>query len=141
MGCELKLSRWIGAAVIIPILLFISSACHSKKDELPPLRYIAVGELFISGRSVDEIMALFGIRQTTVINHLVKCARQGFRLPGDELLRITALTDDQKQSVLEAFDQCGNEYLKPAFDYLNGTVQYDDLSILRLYHLNRQNES
>ena len=104
-------------------------------------RYLTVGEMFKSGRSIDDIMDFYGIRQTTVINHLVKCVREGFRLPGDELLKVCALTDDQKNSVLEAFDQCGNEYLKPAFDYLNGTVPYDDLSILRLYHLNRQNGS
>lgn len=101
-------------------------------------RHITVGELFSSGRSIKDIMDLFGIRQTTVINHLVKCVRQGLLLPGEELLKVSSLTDDQIKSVLEAFDRCGNEYLKPAFDYLNGAVQYEDLSILRLYHLNRQ---
>ena len=104
-------------------------------------RYITVGELFNSGRSIGDIMNLFGIRQTTVIDHLVKFARDGFGLPGDELLKISSLPDDQIERVLEAFNQCGNEYLKPAFDFLNGTVQYEELNILRLYHLSQQNGS
>ena len=104
-------------------------------------RYITVGELFNSGRSIGDIMDLFGIRQTTVIDHLVKFARDGFGLPGVELLKISSLPDDQIERVLEAFNQCGNEYLKPAFDFLNGTVQYDELRILRLYHISQRNGS
>jgi ATP-dependent DNA helicase RecQ len=120
-----------------------TESVKSEQVETPPVkaskpRHITVGELFNSGRSIEDIMGLFGIQQTTVINHLVTCVREGFPLPGDELLKASSLTGDQIKSVLEAFDQCGNEYLKPAFDYLNGAVQYDDLSILRLYHLNRQ---
>ncbi len=118
-------------------------SAKSEKVETPPVkaskpRHITVGELFNSGRSIEDIMDFFGIRQTTVINHLVKCVREGFLLPGDELLKVSSLPGDRVKSALEAFDQCGNEYLKPAFDYLNGAVQYDDLRILRLYHLNRQ---
>jgi ATP-dependent DNA helicase RecQ len=104
-------------------------------------RYITVGELFNSGQSISKIMDIFGIQQTTVIDHLVRYVREGFALPIDNLLEASPLPDDQIKRVLDAFDQCGNEYLKPAFDFLNGTVHYEELKILRLYHLSKKNGS
>jgi DNA-binding transcriptional regulator PaaX len=95
--------------------------------------------MFDAGRSLGEIMDTFGIKQTTVINHLVRYVREGFALSGDKILRASSLSDDQLERVAEAFDQCGNEYLKPAFDFLDGTVHYDELAILRLYHLIKKN--
>ena len=104
-------------------------------------RYITVGELFNAGRSLVEIMATFNIQQTTVIDHLVRYVREGFALPEDKILKACSLPDNQIQRVVDAFDQCGDEYLKPAFDFLNGTVQYEELRILRLYHLSKKNGS
>ncbi len=104
-------------------------------------RYITVGELFNTGESIGDIMDTFGIQQTTVIDHLVRYVREGFALPGENLLTVSALPDDRIKRVLDAFDQCGNEYLKPAFDFLNGTVPYEELKILRLYHLSKKNGS
>ena len=104
-------------------------------------RYVTVGELFNSGQSISEIMETFGIRQTTVIDHLVRYVREGFALPGDKLLTFISLPEEQIQHVLDAFDRCGNEYLKPAFDFLNGAVHYEELKILRLYHLSKKNGS
>ena len=98
-------------------------------------RFITVGEMFIAGQSIGEIMDTFGIQQATVIGHLVRYVREGFVLPGDKILQASSLPDDQLERVIGAFDRCGNEYLKPAFDFLNGTVHYDELAILRLYHL------
>jgi hypothetical protein len=62
----------------------------------------------------------------------------GFRLRCDEILALSTQPADQKKAVFKAFDQCGTEYLKPVFDRLNGVVSYDDLNILRLYHLARR---
>jgi len=104
-------------------------------------RFISVGEMFDAGRSLGEIMDTFGIKQTTVIDHLVRYVRDGFALSGDKILQASSLPDDQLERVIEAFDQCGNEYLKPAFDFLDGTVHYDELAILRLYHLIKKNGS
>ncbi len=102
-------------------------------------RHITVGELFDSGRSISEIMKTFGIQKTTVIDHLVRYVREGFSLPGARLLNVSSLPHDQIERVLGAFDQCGDEYLKPAFDFLDGTVHYEELRILRLYHLSQKN--
>ncbi len=104
-------------------------------------RHIHIGDIFNSGRSIAEIRDIFDIKQTTVIEHLTKYVMAGNALRGDEILALSALPADQKKVTLKAFDQCGSEYLKPAFDLLNGEVEYDELKILRLYHLSKKNES
>ena len=80
-------------------------------------------------------MDIFNIKQATVIEHLTKYRMEGFPLRGDEIYTLPKLTDDKKNVVLKAFDRCGSEYLKPAYDALDGAVSFDDLKILRLYHL------
>jgi len=104
-------------------------------------RHIHVGDIFNSGRSIAEIMDIFDIKQTTVIEHLNKYVMAGNALRCDEILALSTLPADQKIVALKAFDQCGSEYLKPTFDFLNGEVDYDELKILRLYHLSKKNES
>ncbi len=90
---------------------------------------------------MQEVMDIFNIKQTTVIDHLFKYVMEGFTLRGDEIFTFSTLTTDKKNAVLKAFYQCGSEYLKPAFDALNGAVSYDDLKILRLYYLIKSTES
>jgi ATP-dependent DNA helicase RecQ len=102
-------------------------------------RHIHVGDIFNSGRSIAEIMDIFNIKQPTVIDHLIKYVNQGLALRCDELFALSTLPPDQKKVVLKALDQCGSEYLKPAFDALSGAVSYDDLKILRLYYLGKKN--
>lgn len=101
-------------------------------------RHIHVGDIFNSGRSIEEIMDIFNIKQTTVIDHLTKYVIQGHALRCGELFYLSKLQQDQKNFVLKAFDKCGSEYLKPAYDALDGAVSYDDLKILRLYYLARK---
>jgi len=102
-------------------------------------RHIHIGDIFNSGRSIAEIMDIFKIKQTTVIDHLNKYVNAGFALRSDEIFTLSTLALDQKKVVLKAFDKCGSEYLKPAFDALNGEVSYDDLKILRLCYRGRKN--
>jgi ATP-dependent DNA helicase RecQ len=104
-------------------------------------RHIHVGDIFNSGRSIAEIMDIFDIKQTTVIEHLNKYALAGNALRCDEILALSTLSVDKKNAALKAFDQVGCQYLKPAFDFLKGEVDYDDLKILRLYHMNQKNGS
>jgi ATP-dependent DNA helicase RecQ len=104
-------------------------------------RHIHVGDIFNSGRSIAEIMDIFKIKQTTVIDHLIQYVNQGLALRCDEIFALSNLPLGQKQVVLKAFDRCGSDYLKPVFDALDGAVSYDDLKLLRLCYLARKNGS
>ena len=114
---------------------------RSRPAKTTKPRHLHVGEIFNSGRSMQEVMDIFNIKQTTVIDHLFKYVMEGFTLRSDEIFTLTNLTADGRNAVLKAFDQCGSEYLKPAFDALNGAVSYDDLKILRLYYLIQSTDS
>jgi len=49
----------------------------------------------------------------------------------------SSLTEDQRQSVLSSFARLGTERLRPVFEDLNGTIPYEELHLLRLHHLCR----
>jgi ATP-dependent DNA helicase RecQ len=104
-------------------------------------RHVHVGEIFNSGRTVQEVMDVFNIKQTTLIDHLLKYVMEGYTLRGDEIFSLSTLTTDEKNAVLKAFDHYGCEYLRPAFDALNRAVSYADLKILRLYYLIKSKKS
>ena len=106
-------------------------------EEAGKKRHVHVGDIFNSGRSIREIMEIFKIKQMTVIDHLFRYVMEGFPVRSDEIFALSTLATDQKDAVLEAFDDLGSEYLKPVFDALNGAVPYDDLKILRLYYLSK----
>jgi len=104
-------------------------------------RHIHVGDIFNSGRSITEIMDIFKIKQATVIDHLNNYVNEGLALRSDEIYTLSTLAPAQKDVVLKAFDKCGCDYLKPAFDALAGAVSYEELKLLRLYYLAKRNSA
>jgi hypothetical protein len=50
---------------------------------------------------------------------------------------IQGLTEDQRQSALSSFARLGTERLRPVFEDLNGAIPYEELKLLRLHHLCR----
>lgn len=107
-----------------------SASKLSKKQ-----KFELVGEAFNQGASVEELAERFEIQPETVMNHLIKYHVEGNALrQAEDLLRLSALSPEQRQQVLAAFDQLGTEYLKPVFEALGGEVSYDELRVLRLYH-------
>ena len=100
-------------------------------------RHVVVGEMANSGRVIADIMAEFGIKRRTVIDHLWKFVSQGNRLDTEAFSELSKFSNHLQQSVFKAFDRYGAERLKPVFDDLNGAVGYDDLQLLRLCYVNR----
>jgi ATP-dependent DNA helicase RecQ len=104
-------------------------------------RHVVIGEAYNSGRSIGQIMAEFGIKQGTVLDHLYNYLQEGHALRSDELLGLSTIPSDQQTTIMEAFDRLGSQYLKPVFEALEETVSYEEIKILRLYYLSRQNLS
>ncbi len=99
-------------------------------------RYMIVGQAFNSGKTVTELASDYDVKQSTILTHLHNYLSEGYPLrSGDELLTLSALTSDQQDEVLAIYDRLGTEQLKPVFDALNEKVCYDELHLLRLYHL------
>lgn len=89
--------------------------------------------LFQSGQSIAEIAAIYGVKEATVINHLWKAVQFGRELSSDGLLEGSRLTSEERQRVIKAFEEQGLDYLRPVYDALQGTVDYDELHLFRLY--------
>jgi ATP-dependent DNA helicase RecQ len=100
-----------------------------------------VAEAFNEGATMQTLMERHQVTMGTILEHLNKYLLASNKLrDDDDLHMLTSTTPDQQQAVFAAFDELGSTYLKPVFDKLNGTLNYDELKILRLlYLISRQN--
>ena len=98
-------------------------------------KHLIVGEAFNAGKSIQALMAEFGVKQQTILAHLFEYLQEGHALRAVDLLALSMLPAMQQTAVLEAFQQLGPERLKPVFEALRETVNYDELHLLRLYYV------
>jgi len=114
-----------------------TQAKPEKKTSTGPKRYQEVGVRYNEGQSIAEIMRQYRVKFGTILGHLVQYHADGHALRPDGLREACSLSGDQVNAVLGQFDTRGTEFLKPVFEELNGTVDYAELRLLRLYFLNR----
>lgn len=113
------------------------AAAREKDDS--GRRYSMVGKAYNEGASIKELLDRFGVKTATIIDYLARYAAAGNSLRFDETLQaLAASPPEMQQAVFTAFDDVGAAFLKPAFDKLEGRVNYDELKILRLLYLSRQ---
>jgi ATP-dependent DNA helicase RecQ len=111
----------------------------AKADKAPAApkepRFVLVAQAYNDGDTIEIIMDRYGIKQGTVYDHLLKYLLAGESVRSDGLLSCSNLASDQIEQAIDAFDTVGTEYLKPAYDALDGRIDYEDLRILRVYYL------
>jgi hypothetical protein len=84
-------------------------------------------------------MARYRVQAGTILDHLARYVMAGNVLENThDLLALSSLSPDQQQTVFEAFDELGTEYLRPTYDKLNGAASYEELKILRLCYLGQK---
>ncbi len=98
-------------------------------------KHVITGEAYNAGKSVGELMAEFGVKQRTILDHLYKYLQEEDRLRAGNVLTFSTLSADQQTAVFRVFDRLGTERLKPVFEALNEQISYDELGILRLHYL------
>lgn len=98
-------------------------------------RHVEISELYNSGLSISEIAGKEKLGQRTVIDYLYHYILDGGEIRRD-LLRALIPTDEKSlSSIIDAFERVGTEKLKPVFEELNGSADYDTLKLCRLYFL------
>jgi ATP-dependent DNA helicase RecQ len=99
-------------------------------------RYMVMGEAYNAGASIETLMKRYDVTADTILNHLARFMMAGNPLRSSEdLIALSNLNPDQQMAVFKAFDTLGSDMLKPVYDKFNGTVNYDELKILRLCYL------
>ncbi len=99
-------------------------------------RYMAVGDAYNAGESVPNLMKQYDVTADTILNHLARYVMGGNPLrSAEDLIALSNLNSDQQMAVFKAFDLLGSDMLKPVHEKMRGTINYDELKILRLCYL------
>ena len=99
-------------------------------------RYVIVAEAYNAGETVKSLMERYRVTAGTILDHLTRYLAAGNKLrKGDDLQSLASVTPEQMQIVFTAFDELSPTFLKPVYDKLNGTLNYEDLKILRMSYL------
>ena len=109
--------------------------------EIKP-RQLEVAEAYNAGQSVEELAEAYQVRLETILNHLWRFTRSGGTLrPSQEFLNLSEADPNQQAEALAAFQASGAELLKPVYEALGGSLNYDQLKLIRLYFLSSQGKS
>ena len=81
------------------------------------------------GMNISQIAQERGLAETTIIGQIERMAAQGRELSLEHLLPEA----DRLLIIRDAFDICGQEYLKPVREYLGPEFSYEEIRVTRLY--------
>ena len=101
---------------------------HKKRHEI-------IGEQYNTGSSIKDIMCEFSIKESTVIDNLYKFIQDGNPLRSDKVLDLSKVPETRRDAVFNVFAGLGAEFLRPVFEAFNGEINYDELKVLRLLYL------
>jgi ATP-dependent DNA helicase RecQ len=99
-------------------------------------RHELVGEAFAAGATLAELQQTYDVQRGTILGHLYTFISAGGRLEPDQVRAASGLTTEQQERVLAVFAEQGDEHLTPVFEALDGTVEYEELRVMRLYRMN-----
>jgi ATP-dependent DNA helicase RecQ len=101
-------------------------------------KFEKIGERFALGKTVKDLLAEYKIKKSTLFEHLFKYTVEGNHLGCTELSSCSQLNEKERQKVYHLFDRLGTELLRPVFEALNGKVDYEELTLMRIIYLNRE---
>ena len=91
--------------------------------------YEQTRELLAQGMTISQVARERDLSETTIIGHIERLASQGQSLSIDHLLP----EQQRLMQIKEAFDVCGEQFLKPAWEYLGSEFSYDELRVARIF--------
>ena len=93
----------------------------NTKDSTHRISY----QLFLDGKSVEEIATERGSKFDTVLNHLFKCMDEGLEV---DLSRI--VDNNKKKTILTAIEKVGGTMLRPIKDELPSNIEYYQIKVV-----------
>lgn len=98
-------------------------------------KYEQIGESFNSGVSIGLLAEEHGVKEVTILKHLKDYLDDGNELRLEGIVEASRLSARQRDQVMEAFEKKGPLMLRPVYDLLNKNIGYDELRIMQLYYL------
>ncbi len=118
------------------------SGTQGAETKLPGatrMRHTVVGDAYNAGTSLHELMEQYGVKASTILDHLTRYAMEGKPLrPAEDVRQLSNLSEMAQQTVLSAIAAEGVDFLRPIYDRLNGAITFEEIKILRLYFLSIQ---
>ena len=84
--------------------------------------------MILAKMPIAEIAKAQDLAFGTIINHIEKLIEAGEKLDLEYLKPVAVRFD----AIADAFEQCGDERLRPVFDYLEEKFWYDELKLVRV---------
>jgi ATP-dependent DNA helicase RecQ len=94
-----------------------------------------VGEEYNSGKSIDHLAEQFGVKSVTILSNLKKYLDEGNSIDPAGVLAASELSQRKIDEVYASMKKVGPEMLKPVYEDLNKTVDYNELRILQLAYM------
>jgi ATP-dependent DNA helicase RecQ len=105
-------------------------------------RQLEVAEAYNAGQSVVELAEAYQVRLDTILDHLWQFKRSGGTLrPSQDFLALAEIDPNRLAEAMTAFQTLGAELLKPVYEALGGSLNYDQLKLIRLHFLCSQEKN
>lgn len=103
-------------------------------------KYELVGEEYNKGKSIEHLAEQFGVKEVTILSNLKKFVDDGHQIDPAGVLAASSLSERKKDEVYEAMEKVGPKLLRPIYDALDKSVNYNELRILQLAHIARNGD-
>ena len=103
-------------------------------------KYEVVGEEYNKGKSIEHLAEQFGVKEVTILSNLKKFVDDGHQIDPAGVLAASSLSERKIDEVNEAMEKIGPEILKPIYEELNKSVDYNELRILQLAYFARNGD-
>lgn len=97
--------------------------------------YLATGEKFNSGKSIEDICTETKYKRSTILKHLLDYISENKLQNPERLLEESFINEEQRHQVIEKFEELGTEKLAPVYEALNKKIEYNELHLLRIYFI------
>ena len=94
-----------------------------------------IGEEYNAGKSIGHLAEKFGVKTVTILSNLKKYLEDGNSLDAAGILASSSLSERKIDEVNETMKKVGPELLKPIYEDLDKSVDYNELRILQLAYL------
>ena len=92
-------------------------------------RYIKTKEMLLKKLPIVEIAQKQGFKYGTIVNHIERLISNGEEIDIDYL----KLPEERLEKIKTAFEKCGDEKLKPVFEFLKEEYSYDEIRLGKLF--------